>query len=156
MGLYNLKKIDIQTELANARKLPATDRKEKEYRQFAIEIAKSKLSAVRAIEKYFKNPEDFVQPDYSALDSLYNREDDCDAKLKMYYESLEVAKKAKASVEISQYRNLIKETKAEKASIGKLIKEEMDKLAYFNRAAKPYLDAQKIIKEKENYTLLLI
>lgn len=28
----------------------------------------------------------------------------------------------------------------------------MDKHAYFNRAAKPYLDAEKLIKQQENYS----
>ncbi|MBO5433276.1 MAG: hypothetical protein J6A43_04385, partial [Clostridia bacterium] len=30
-------------------------------------------------------------------------------------------------------------------------KAEMDKHAFFNRAAKPYLDADKLLKQKENY-----
>ena len=30
----------------------------------------------------------------------------------------------------------------------------MDKHAYFGRAAKAYLDAEKVVKEKENYTHL--
>ena len=33
-------------------------------------------------------------------------------------------------------------------------KKEMDKHAYFGRAAKAYLDAEKVVKEKENYTHL--
>ena len=31
-------------------------------------------------------------------------------------------------------------------------KVEMDKHAYFNRAAKPYLDAERLIKQQENYS----
>ena len=31
-------------------------------------------------------------------------------------------------------------------------KAEMDRHAYFNRAAKPYLDAEKLIKQQENYS----
>ena len=36
----------------------------------------------------------------------------------------------------------------------KATKEETDRHAYFNRAAKVYLDAEKLIKQQENYSHL--
>ena len=36
----------------------------------------------------------------------------------------------------------------------KATKEEIDRHAYFNRAAKVYLDAEKLIKQQENYSHL--
>ena len=42
--------------------------------------------------------------------------------------------------------------KKQKAAVQKKIKSEMDRHAYFNRAAMPYIDSEKIIKQQENYT----
>ena len=44
-----------------------------------------------------------------------------------------------------------KEEDAKKAEAKKAAKAEMDKHAYFARAAKPYLDAEKLVKQEENY-----
>jgi hypothetical protein len=47
---------------------------------------------------------------------------------------------------------VIKKVEAERADARKFSKEEMDKHAYFNRAAKVYLDAEKLMKQKDNYS----
>ncbi len=152
MGLYELKKEDILKELASARELPKATAEEKEYRKFRIEVAKNKLSARKAMDKYYKTPESFIQPGYEELDRLFDREDDINTELKALYEAKAAAKKAKDSYALKDIGEKIKALENEKKSIQKASKAEMDKHAFFARAAKPYLDAERIVKEKENTT----
>ena len=94
---------------------------------------------------------DFVQPDFAVLDSIFNAEDACEEKFKQLYHDQAEAKKQKDSFKLKEITEAINAVKAEKKQLQKAEKAEMDKHAYFSRAAKVFLDAQKIIKEKENY-----
>ncbi|MBQ7117862.1 MAG: MFS transporter [Clostridia bacterium] len=152
MGLYELKKEDILTELASARELPKATAEEKEYRKYRIDTAKNKLSARKAIDKYYGTPESFVQPGYEELDRLFDREDELNAELKALYEAKAAAKKAKDSYALKDIGEKLKAYEDERKEIQKATKAEMDKHAFFARAAKPYLDAERIVKEKENTT----
>ncbi len=152
MGLYELKTEDILKELAAARELPKATEEEKELRNFKLEFAKKKLSARKAIDKYFKSPESFIQPGYDELDRLFDREDELNTILKGLYEAKATAKKEKDSLALKDICANIKSSEAEKKEIQKATKAEMDKHAFFARAAQPYLDAERIVKEKENTT----
>ncbi|MBE6774888.1 MAG: hypothetical protein E7543_01710 [Ruminococcaceae bacterium] len=150
MGLYGLTEEEICKELACARELPKATAEEKEYRRFRIEAAKNKLSARKAINKYYKAPEEFVQPGFEELDRLFDREDDINTELKALYEAKAAAKKAKDSYSLKEIGDKIKALENEKKEVQTASKAEMDKHAFFSRAAKPYLDAQRIVNEREN------
>ncbi len=154
MGLYNTTKNDILNELVEVRKLPSETETQKKTKKVAIEIAKSKLSARKAIDKYYKSADEFVKPDYRLLDSLFDAEDMCNAKLKELYEKQDVAKKRNDWTKVSKLTKAIEKAKARKKETQKRIKEETDKHIYFNRAAKPYFEADKLLKQKESYSHL--
>lgn len=153
-GLFNTPKEAILAELVEARKLPATTNTEKKIRNSAIEIAQSKLSSRKAIDKYYKSIEEFVQPEYLVLDSYFDTEDECNKKLRTLYEEQAKAKKENDGNKLKELTAIIEKTTAKKKEVQKQIKVETDKHVYFNRAAKPYLDADKILKQKENYSHL--
>jgi len=48
-------------------------------------------------------------------------------------------------------KNKLKALQAEKKEIDAAIKEATDKNSYYNRLAKPYIDAKKLIAQAENY-----
>lgn len=150
-GLYETDRAAVLSELAEARKMPKSTTYEKELRAYAIEIATAKLSSCKVIDKHFKSAGEFVRPDFSALEAYYNEEDDCDAKLQQLYLDMEQAKKDKDSARIRDIRIALKEYKSRKKKLANLIKAEMDKQTLFARAAKVYLDAERIVKQKENY-----
>ena len=153
-GLYNTTKNDILNELVEVRKLPTETAIQKKIRKTAIEITKSKLSARKAIDKYYKSIDEFVKPDYRLLDSLFDAEDNCNAKLKELYEKQATAKKRNDWTKVSKITKSIEKAKAQKKETQKRIKEETNKHVYFNRAAKPYFEADKLLKQKENYSHL--
>ncbi|MBQ4267925.1 MAG: MFS transporter, partial [Clostridia bacterium] len=153
-GIYNADISKITEEIAQARALPKSTPEEKELRQFKLDIARNLLSSAKAVKKYYKSAEDFVQPDFKALEGFFATEDECDAKLKDLYLQQAEAKKAKDSFKLKDLTAAIKEVKKQKSDAQDEAKKEMDKHAYFGRAAKAYLDAEKVVKEKENYTHL--
>lgn len=151
IGLFNAEKADILAELAAARALPKGTHEEKEIRKFAVEMAKDKLYAFKTIRKHYKSADEFVQPDFSALEALYAQEDALDEKLKSLYLEQAEAKKAKDSFAIKAATDAIKAAKAEKKKVQALIGKEMDKHTFFARAARPYLSAQRLITQRDNY-----
>ena len=150
-GVYNADMNAIEQKLADARALPRTTKAEKELRSFAIEEARIEKRSRKTIDKYFKDPAEFVQPDFAVLESFYEKEDNCDEQLKAMYTELRIAKKAKDRARVETLKENIKETSAVRKAARADSKAEMEKHAYFSRAAKPYLDAEKLIKQEENY-----
>lgn len=142
----------INQEIAIAKAMPKSTKEEKEIRKTAIEIAKSKKASYKAVKKYFSKGQEFNQPDFAVLDKFFNAEDDCEAKLKELYVDLKTAKKEKDKSKVLELKADIKKTNSDRKDARKFSKEEMDKHAYFNRAAKVYLDAEKLMKQKENYS----
>ncbi len=152
-SILSANKADIKAELAAAKRMPRASADEKKMRSIATDNAKKKLTAINSVNKYFKDLSELVQPDFSALDSLYDREEAIDAEMKELYLALDKAKKDK-TIDKASLKQSIASLKTEKKQIQKDTKEEMNRHAYFNRAAKPFLDAEKLVKQAENYTHL--
>ena len=149
-GLKLLNMDEINAEKASAKAMPKGTKEEKDIRKFALEVARNKKSACKALKKYFAD-EDLVKPDFAELEKIFDVEDACDEKLKALYLELKDAKKAKDSAKAKSLKADIKAYEAKKSDARKASKAEMDKHAYFARAAKPYLDAERLIKQEENY-----
>ncbi|MBR6552143.1 MAG: MFS transporter [Clostridia bacterium] len=153
-SLLSLDETSIKTEISSAKALPKTNKEEKETRKLALEIARQKMSSCKAIKKHFGNTGDLVAPDFDVLENCFKNEDECDDKLKALYLDLQKAKKEKESAKCKDLKAEIKIMKNKKEVAKKATKEEIDRHAYFNRAAKVYLDAEKLIKQQENYSHL--
>ena len=142
----------LRAELAAARSMPKSDKAEKELRKFAIEVAKKKISSRKALDKYFKDSDSFKEPDFAVLEGYFNEEDECDDRLKTLYTEQRLAKKARDGAKVRSLRLEIEAEQVKRRQARQKSKAEMDKHAYFNRAAKPYLDAEKLIKQQQNYS----
>lgn len=153
-GLQSLLNADIKElkeEKAAAKALPRKTETEKQFRKIAIESANGKISSFKAIKKYYSNGEEFAEPDFSVLENYFAIEDECDEKIKKLSADLNKAKKSHDGDAVTQIKEEIKTAQAERDESRKNSKAEMDKHAYFNRAAKPYIDAKKLIEQAENY-----
>lgn len=153
-GLYHIDINTINDGISSAKAMPKTNKEEKEARKLCIEIAKNRKSSYKTIKKYFKDEASFKQPDFAVLENYFDTEDECDKTLKTLYLDLNSAKKAKDKSKATSLKAEIKTVQAKRNEARKNSKKEMDKHAYFNRAAKPYLDAEKLVKQSENYTHL--
>ncbi len=153
-GLLMMNINDAKQELAAAKAMPKYNADEKEYRKYAIQVAKKKITACKEIAKHFSNGEEFVEPDYSVIEGIFELQDNCDIKLHELGKALSEAKDNKDSAKVAEIKAEIKEVTFQRKVARADEKEETNRLAIFSRAAKPYLDAKKIIEQAENYTHL--
>ncbi len=153
-GLLTMDKKEIAMEIREAKAMPKSNKVEKEARSLALETAKKKKYALSMIRKHFSNDKAFEKPDYNIIQGYYEREDQIDVEMKELYQSLADAKKTKTPIDSASVKEKIKALKAERKLLKPLEKEESDKITNFTVAAKPYLDAQKMLVQMENYSHL--
>ncbi len=147
---YDLK--EIKKRLKSAKALPKKTFEEKEYREFMIDMARSEKSAYSSYHKYFAGKQELIAPDFAVLEGFFDEEDACDEKLKALYEQLHTAKKDKKKAQFSEIKSEIKAYQKKREEARKNSKLETDKHAFYNRAVKPYLEAKKVIAQRENYS----
>lgn len=155
-GISSMKLItyeEAKSELRAAKALPKTTEDEKDFREFAVNMARNKIRAYKTIAKYYVDKE-LIKPDFEELDKLYKKEDEINEEIKALYVKIEQAKKSKEKSEIADFKSRIKALGKEKEEVLKRQKVEMDTHVRFNQAVKPFLDAEKVFKEKENFTHL--
>ena len=150
-GLYKLRSADravLKEELQAAKAMSG----DKAVRKAAVEIAKSKISAAKYANKYYPQGTVFAQPDFSKLEKNYEKLDNLEAELKALNNSLRSVKKSGDAQELAKTKSKIKLLGEKIKALNAEIKTMSDEFAKFNRAAKPYLDARKLITQAENYT----
>lgn len=147
---YNLD--SIKKKLQTAKALPKKTAEEKAYREFMIDMARNEKSAYHAYHKFFDKKQELVAPDFSVLEGYFDEEDACDARIKALYEKLSIAKKDKDKALVSELKEEIKAQQKKRENARKNSKIEADKHAFYNRAVKPYLEAKKVIAQRENYS----
>lgn len=151
-GIKNTSLADAKAELAAAKNMPRTTDEEKEIRKFYIELAHSKVSAVKAYSKYFGSVNKFEELSFDVLESYFNKEDELDEKIEELAKLSHIAKKDKDAQEVARLKAEIKTLSEERKEVRKLSKAEMDKHAQFNRAAKPYVESKKLLNQQENFS----
>lgn len=132
--------------------MPQNTHEEKEIRKFAVTLAKKKISAKKAFEKYYGSVKDFVEPDMAELTAIFEEEDSTEAQIFDLVKEKTAAKKAKNKAEYDEIQAKIKRLNAQLKEIRAREKKKMDEFAQFNRAAKPFVDARKLLLQKENYS----
>lgn len=154
-GIDGIKDIEIseaRSQRRAAKRLPKNTEEEKAFRKFEIELAKNKISAKKAYDKYYGSMNEFVEPDMAALTALFDKEDAIDAQIFELTEEMTVAKKAGEKALAAELKAKIKAVTAEKKDVQKQAKALMDEFAKFNRAAKPFNEAKKLLVQQENYS----
>lgn len=96
--------------------------------------------AKKLIAKYY--PYGIVPFDSKLFDTLFAKEDELDEKRR------QIAALPKSK----ENKEKLKELNKEIAEIKKQTKEAVNQNSIYNRAAKPYLDAKKLLIQKENYS----
>ncbi|MCD7796186.1 MAG: MFS transporter [Clostridiales bacterium] len=154
-GLDGIKNIDVasaRSALSSAKNMPKETTEQKELRKFEIQIVKDKISAKKAYEKYYGTVKIFAEPDMKALTDLFDKEDAIDERIFDLNEKEHKAKKSKDKATANSVKKEIKSLTAQKNDLQKEQKALMDEFAQFNKAAKPYNDAKKLITQSENYS----
>lgn len=139
----------LEAVLAQARAMPKKTKTEKEERAAAITSAKDRIYSKKYIEeKHDGHIEEF---DVSVFESLFAREDaNLDARTALE-DQISSAKKQKDKAQVAQLKGELAALHEEKKAIDSEIKKATDENSYYNRLAKPYIDAKKLIAQAENY-----
>ena len=131
------------------RAMPRSTRQERERRRDAILLLRSFRVAESAVRRHFPNG---VEPfDADVFDALFTREDENEAAISACLADLKQARETKDKAETAACRERLRALRLEKAQIARQIKEATDANALYARAAKPYLDAKRLLVRAENY-----
>lgn len=151
-GIVNANESDLRREIALAKAMPKNTQDEKEHRSFCIELAKKKLSAKKAFDKNYHSLDEFVEPDMAELTAIFDREDELDAQIFELNTKKTQLRKSGDNESGAKINSLLKNITARRKELQKAEKAKMDEFAKFNRAAKPYIDARKLLLQQENYS----
>lgn len=154
-GIVNANEADLRREIALAKAMPKNTQDEKEHRSFCIELAKKKLSAKKAFDKNYHSLDEFVEPDMAELTEIFDREDELDAQIFELNTKKTQLRKSGDNESGAKINSLLKNITAKRRELQKAEKAKMDEFAKFNRAAKPYIDARKLLLQQENYSHFL-
>ncbi|MBQ2813136.1 MAG: hypothetical protein IJE63_07740, partial [Clostridia bacterium] len=130
--------------------LPTSTEEERAFRKAEISRIKESLYAQKVARKHFPNGiEEF---DSREFDKLFVEQDAVEEKIDAAYKTFYKARDDKDKAAAQEAMSLIKALKAQAKEIDKAVKKATDDSSVYNRAAKPYLDAKKLITMAENYT----
>ena len=141
-----------KADLAAAKVLSTATEEEKEFRKAEITRIKECLYAQKIAKKHFPNGIDIEKVENTEFDSLFEQEDAINDKIDKAYEAYYRARDEKNKPAAEEAMALIKQYKAEAKEIEKALKKATDDNSLYNRAAKPYTDAKKLVVMAENYT----
>lgn len=142
--------LNVQTiTKAQAKAMPKNTQEEKDRRRNALMQISQIKAAEKAIKKYF--PNGIAEFDSSVFEILFKAEDENELALHHALKSMKEAKEHRNNADIKKLKMQIKELQLEKEKIKKNIKTATEENSVYYRAAKPYLDAEKTLKQMENY-----
>lgn len=144
--------LSFELTMKEAKKMPGNTEEEKEYRKNMIRLVRDVNAAKKAIKKYYADRK--VEFDSSVFEKLYADEYQTRVELDKAYKQIKGAKKQRDTQQIASLNTKIKMLRAQNKAIQNEIKKASDENSIYYRAAKPYLDAQRIIQQSEQYTHL--
>ena len=147
-GLSNVVNVEHDI-LLKAKALPKGTEEEKLYRKAAIEKARQRLYSKKIILKHY--PNGLVEFDASIFDQLFAKEDRLEQELEDAYKALFQAKEEKNSEAVKAAKQNVQKAKVARAKVRTEIREATNANSIYHRAAKPYLDAKKLLIQEENY-----
>lgn len=147
-GLEGLYSLEIPSMKA-AKSLPKSTEAEKELRRNAINRVRMIKDSKKVLaNKYAGGIEKF---DIKVFEQLFEKEDELDAQIKETVNELRSAAKEKNKDAEKAANEKIKKLRKSRDEIRKKIKSATDENSIYTRAAKPYIEAEKILRQRENY-----
>ncbi len=139
----------LSYDIREAKRLPKSTPDEKKIRSDAVREARDAVISEKARKKYY--PGGLEEFDMSALNDLFEKRDANDVAVAETLGAMKAARISKDKAELGRLKASLAGLRTEKKNIDTLIKAQTTAYSVYNRAAKPYLDAKKLIEESENY-----
>lgn len=154
-GLEGLEKVSVEElrkSLAEAKKLPKSTEEEKQLRKYKIDFARTRLTARKYQNKYYSETNKIATPDYTELNELYQYDNALADKEEEIYQRMNEAKLNSDKEAYNKCKQDAKNIKNDIKELNKKINAEQNMHVSYNRSAKAYLDAVRLLKQAENYT----
>lgn len=142
-NLYTLNTISLK----DAKALPKNSETEKEMRLCMIEIARQEKRSKKLLSRCYENG--IQEFDYSVFDSVVSEISALEKRQAELIDEIKQEKKNKQNTLSS--RKELSEIKRKTAAAKRSLKQARDEFSLYNRAAKPFLDAKKLLTQQENY-----
>lgn len=146
-GLEGLYALEVPSMKA-AKAMP-NNTEEKELRRNAINRVRMIKDSKKVLRK--KYPDGIEKFDVRVFEQLFEKEDQLDAQIKEEINELRTAAKNKNKSAEKKANEKIKSLRKDRDEIRKKIKAATDENSTYTRAAKPYIEAEKLLKQEENY-----
>jgi len=132
--------------------MPKNTARERETRRNLLMQISNTKAAGRAVKKYY--PNGVTEFDSGVFDALFSAEYENEVAINNALKALKAAKDSDNQTALPGLKASLKALRAEKTDIAAKIKAATDENSRFYRAAKPYLDAKKVLAQYENYSTL--
>ncbi len=146
-GLEGLYALEVPSMKA-AKAMP-NNTEGKELRRNAINRVRMIKDSKKVLRK--KYPDGIEKFDVRVFEQLFEKEDQLDAQIKEEVNELRMAAKNKNKSAEKKANEKIKSLRKDRDEIRKKIKAATDENSTYTRAAKPYIEAEKLLKQEENY-----
>lgn len=147
-GLDGLTKINGMS-VAQAKHLPEITPEQKQIRKNVIEKARQEKYSKKVIKKYY--PDGVTEFDITVFDKLFKAADETEEQLRNEKIKYSQSKESRDKAAAANHKKIIMQLNVKSAQIKKEIKKATSQNSVYNRAAKPYLDAKKLLIQRENY-----
>lgn len=129
--------------------MPKSTEQEREARRSLLMLLGDVRAARRSMAKEF--PNGIVPFDESVFDRLFKSEYDNEVQISDILKQLRAAKDKKDGARVSELKEELARLQKARGQISKQIKTASNESAAYYRAAKPYLDAKKTLKQARDY-----
>lgn len=129
--------------------MPRSTPEEKELRRQAIDTARQERFSKKMIARYY--PNGIQEFDRTEFDRIFAREDEINLERHEKIQLMDVARKNKNNAAREKLQTELRQLQKEKQELHRREKRAGDEYARFTRAAKPWLDAKKLLIQQENY-----
>lgn len=136
--------------LSEAKAMPKSTQAEKELRREAIDTARQERFSKKKLAQYY--PNGIVEFDRTVFNEIFAREDEIESERHEKIVQLGTARKNKDREAEKKLQAELRALQTEKQQLARREKTLGDEYARFTRAAKPWLDAQKLLIQQENYS----
>lgn len=131
-----------------AKAMPKNTERERENRRDTLTLIENMKAAKKAVKKYYPNG---LEPfDSEVFEKLFEAQDDNEAQIAEAIKELKAARESgdKGAAEIKAKIASLRQTRRE---IAAELKKATNQNSIYYRAAKPYLDAERLLKQRKNY-----
>lgn len=143
---------ELKAELRQAKKLPRGTEDEKELRKYLIDFNRKRLTARKYQRKYYDGKAELTFMSNDKLEELFATEEQYNEQEEALYKKLFEAKEARNKAAVKELKGEVRAMKKKFVALNRAIRDEQNAHLSFNRSAKPWLDAVRMMKQAENYS----